>query len=87
MGTLYEFNCDACGLSAGVSGGPDRGVRVHTDTRFCPSCRELCDVEVGWTHGPRVLGSADGFNLSHFTSRTRRAREYARRIPLRRAAP
>jgi RNA polymerase subunit RPABC4/transcription elongation factor Spt4 len=50
MGMRMAFRCDTCGLSASVSGGPDCGFLVHTDTRYCPSCRALFDVVVSWTN-------------------------------------
>jgi ssDNA-binding Zn-finger/Zn-ribbon topoisomerase 1 len=50
MGMRREFGCDTCGLSATVSGGPDCGFLVRTDTRYCPSCRILFDAILSWTN-------------------------------------
>ena len=50
MGAKIGFICGMCGLSARVSGGPDSGMRVCTDTRYCPRCQNLIDVETSWTN-------------------------------------
>lgn len=44
------FRCDTCDLSATVSGGPDCGFIVHTDTRYCLSCRMLFDAAISWAN-------------------------------------
>ncbi len=44
MGRLSTFTCKKCGLSATVGGGPDSGMIVRTETRFCTNCRRLVDV-------------------------------------------
>lgn len=47
MGSLYEYACEKCGLTAEVSGGLDRGFSAATATRYCRTCGELRDVLVG----------------------------------------
>lgn len=46
MGCSYEFRCDDCGLSAEVSGGPDRGFYIETRTFWCVDCGILQDITV-----------------------------------------
>lgn len=47
MGTHYLFRCDRCGMAVEISGGPDRGIFIRTDTMYCLSCHLLVDVSVG----------------------------------------
>ena len=47
VGALVQFSCPGCGYTAEVSGGPDRGMRVSTQTMICLGCRELVDVTTG----------------------------------------
>jgi predicted nucleic-acid-binding Zn-ribbon protein len=47
MGALAKFTCPGCGYAAEVSGGPDTGMLVRTQTMICLGCRELVDVETG----------------------------------------
>lgn len=51
MGSWRTFYCEKCGLEAEVSGGEDVGMMVHTQTRYCPVCETLVDVEVQLTEG------------------------------------
>jgi hypothetical protein len=44
MGSRYEFQCAGCGYTAVVSGGPDFGFFLKTQTVYCATCRELIDV-------------------------------------------
>lgn len=44
MGQLFQFRCDGCGYEAKVSGGPDCGFNVATQTIACANCKELVDV-------------------------------------------
>ena len=44
MGQHSRFRCDACGYEAVVSGGPDVGFAVATQTIACAKCKELFDV-------------------------------------------
>lgn len=46
MGSTYRFHCRQCDYGADVSGGPDIGFVVKTQTVFCPSCRELRDISI-----------------------------------------
>ena len=43
MGATYTYTCQSCGYSANVSGGPDVGFVVKTQTGFCSTCNELID--------------------------------------------
>lgn len=43
MGSTYTYTCSDCGYSANVSGGPDVGFVVKTQTGFCATCNELVD--------------------------------------------
>ncbi len=44
MGLLHTFRCPACRYAAEVSGGPDAGMQVATQTVACLDCRALFDV-------------------------------------------
>jgi hypothetical protein len=44
MGQLFAFRCDACGYKAEVSGGPDVGMAVATQTVSCAACKRLFDA-------------------------------------------
>jgi hypothetical protein len=44
MGKLVQFRCDACEYEAKVSGGPDVGMEVATQTIACARCKQLSDV-------------------------------------------
>jgi hypothetical protein len=44
MGARYEFQCKGCGYTAVVSGGPDLGFFLRTQTAYCTSCKLLIDV-------------------------------------------
>lgn len=46
MGSIYRFVCEGCNYAAEVSGGPDIGFIVKTQTVYCHCCRELLDVNV-----------------------------------------
>lgn len=41
MGCTHRFRCQSCGYVAEVSGGPDSGFVVATQTMFCRDCDEL----------------------------------------------
>ena len=43
MGSTYTYKCNACNYSANVSGGPDVGFVVKTQTGFCMTCNDLVD--------------------------------------------
>ncbi len=47
MGQRRHFHCEGCHMTATVSGGPDRGMTVFTETRYCPQCEALHDVTTG----------------------------------------
>jgi predicted RNA-binding Zn-ribbon protein involved in translation (DUF1610 family) len=47
VGALIEFSCPGCGYAAEVSGGPDMGMLVATQTMICFGCRTLVDVTTG----------------------------------------
>ena len=49
MGIKRTYKCKKCGYTALVSGGPDVGMLVRTDTFVCLKCKELVDVAVGYT--------------------------------------
>lgn len=44
MGQTYSFRCDNCTYVAEVSGCPDIGSLVATETAICLDCHELVDV-------------------------------------------
>jgi len=44
MGQYFQFWCDACGYDVEVSGGPDSGMAVATQTIACSKCKQLFDV-------------------------------------------
>jgi len=44
MGTLESYSCNKCDYSADISGGPDMGMLVKTDTFICLNCNEVVDV-------------------------------------------
>ena len=44
MGQRFLFQCDACTYSVEVSGGPDVGMSVATQTVACAKCKQLFDV-------------------------------------------
>jgi hypothetical protein len=46
MGSIYQYTCK-CGYEAQVSGGPDIGFSVKTQTKTCTDCQILVDVVVG----------------------------------------
>lgn len=48
MGARLTFTCGRCGLSGVVSGRPDRGFVLRTDTRYCPQCQTLFDAAISW---------------------------------------
>jgi hypothetical protein len=41
MGQLAQFRCDECTYEAEVSGGPDCGFSVRTQTISCATCKQL----------------------------------------------
>ena len=43
MGSKSELICNDCGYTAMVSGGPDQGFVVDTQTGYCANCAELVD--------------------------------------------
>ena len=49
MGSQSEQKCIACGYSAVVSGRKDRGFEATTVTIVCADCRDLYDVQDGWS--------------------------------------
>ena len=51
MGALCDFQCKGCGYQTRVSGGPDHGFTVETNTMVCLDCRELVDVITGIVEG------------------------------------
>lgn len=44
MGKKFTFKCTGCDYEVVVSGGPDRGMRIATNTVVCLDCSELQDV-------------------------------------------
>ena len=46
MGSLYHYCCHRCDYHATVSGGEDVGFYVKTRTMYCPTCRELRDINI-----------------------------------------
>lgn len=44
MGELATYQCDKCNYSAQISGGPDMGMMVKTNTYVCQKCKEIVDV-------------------------------------------
>lgn len=58
MGSLYHFRCQQCDYHAEVSGGDDFGFFVKTRTVYCPTCRELRDINVEY-QGKRLMTPAD----------------------------
>ncbi len=46
MGARYSFACSSCRYVAGVSGGPDMGKFVQTETMVCRRCHQVVDVVV-----------------------------------------
>lgn len=47
VGQNRRFHCEGCHLTAAVSGGPDRGMMVYTETKYCPHCQMLSDIAIG----------------------------------------
>ncbi|QDT24785.1 hypothetical protein Pan153_00780 [Gimesia panareensis] len=43
MGSTYHYKCNDCGYTVEVSGGPDVGFVVKTQTGVCSICNELVD--------------------------------------------
>jgi hypothetical protein len=52
MGCRYQFSCPACGYSAEVSGDDDAGMECCTTTIVCHDCKQLFDVQTGWSFPP-----------------------------------
>ena len=48
MGSKSGYRCRGCGYEAIVSGGPDIGMVIRTQTMTCLDCRELVDVITGF---------------------------------------
>lgn len=46
MGTRYTYQCNKCGYSAFISGRPDAGMIVKTNTFLCQKCKDVVDVVV-----------------------------------------
>lgn len=46
MGQWLNFVCDDCGYEVDVSGGPDTGMQISTQTMSCSNCHDLVDVVV-----------------------------------------
>ncbi len=44
MGERFGFRCEACAYEVTVSGGPDLGMAVATQTIACAKCKRLFDV-------------------------------------------
>ena len=64
MGFCVTFRCTLCGLEATVSGHPDVGLNIRTETRFCVCCETLVDVAVDFTSPPEFLSfEYDSFNF------------------------
>jgi hypothetical protein len=74
MGTLFRFSCSGCSYKEDVSGGPDAGMLVQTETGVCGSCRRVVDVAVAvsvhWQGGAKgarppldVCPHCEGSNL------------------------
>jgi hypothetical protein len=59
MGQIRGFRCDGCGYKAEVSGGPDVGMAVTTQTVSCVACKQLFDVvtsgDPGNASAPKLL--------------------------------
>ena len=52
MGHTYRYCCGSCGYTAEISGGPDIGFVVKTQSGYCESCGELIDfVTEIWSPG------------------------------------
>ena len=51
MGVFKRYNCNKCGYSVNISGGPDAGALIKTNTMLCEHCKEVVDVVTEyWTH-------------------------------------
>jgi hypothetical protein len=44
MGQHFQFRCASCAYEVEVSGGPDCGFAVATQTIACSKCKKLYDV-------------------------------------------
>lgn len=44
MGTLKTYQCNKCNYSAHISGGPDEGMLIKTNSMLCEQCNEVVDV-------------------------------------------
>ncbi len=55
MGALFKFECESCKYSAEVSGGPDCGMMIdsETNTMVCNECKNLVDVNT--YDGPEII--------------------------------
>ncbi|MCB1232334.1 MAG: hypothetical protein KDN19_18955 [Verrucomicrobiae bacterium] len=55
MGMIHTHTCTSCGYSEQVSGGPDSGIDIGTDTYACSACQLIQDrttwVEVRTDYG------------------------------------
>ena len=58
MGERFGFRCEACAYEVTVSGGPDLGMAVATQTIACAKCKRLFDVVT--SEDPGRLGRAVG---------------------------
>jgi len=54
MGAKYTFKCNKCDYSTLISGQPDFGMIVKTNTYICTKCKEVVDVAIGYTTGRKV---------------------------------
>lgn len=50
MGVFKTYNCNKCNYTAHISGGPDSGALIKTNTMLCEHCTEVVDVVIEyWT--------------------------------------
>jgi hypothetical protein len=70
VGQHFQFQCDACGYEAAVTGGRDVGFAVATRTIACSTCKQLFDVvtseDPGNPKAPKVpLRCPSSLNVRH----------------------
>ncbi len=44
MGTKSKYRCNKCDYSTKISGEPDMGFLIKTDTVLCENCKEIVDI-------------------------------------------